>query len=160
MRAGAALGRCLGLYVLWLALIGLDPADMAAGVVASALATWASLALLPPSRRRCSVLSLAGLVLRYPGQAFAAGFDVARRALSPWRSVSPGFVRLPSRLPEGLASDAFLTFASLLPGTLPVGRDKDGTLIVHCLDTSLPHAALLARDEARFIAAIGGRADG
>jgi multicomponent Na+:H+ antiporter subunit E len=61
-------------------------------------------------------------------------------------------------LPAGTARDGFCAWVSLLPGTLPMGEQADGTLLIHCLDTAQPIAAQLAAEEARYISAIG-RAD-
>jgi multicomponent Na+:H+ antiporter subunit E len=42
-----------------------------------------------------------------------------------------------------------------MPGTLPVGTDRDGSLVYHCLDLDQPIASSLARDEA-LVAAVQG----
>ena len=153
--ASAAAARAASLLVLWLVLSGADPADLPAGLVAVAAATWLSLQLLPPATRRLSALGVAGLVLRFPAQSVAAGVDVAWRALHPALPLRPGFVAVPLRLPPGPARDAFCMFTSLLPGTLPVGTDESGALVVHCLDAGQPVAERLAREESRFMRALG-----
>jgi len=38
-----------------------------------------------------------------------------------------------------------------MPGTLPVGTDRNDALVYHCLDLDQPVAAGLARDEALLI---------
>ena len=47
-------------------------------------------------------------------------------------------------------------FRVLMPGTLPTGADEQGTLLVHCLDTSQPVAANLKAEEQLFIRAFVG----
>ena len=126
----------------------------------SPAATWTSLRLLPPGRWRVSPLGLARLALRFPRQSVMAGVDVARRALDPRLPLRPGFVTYRRGLPPGPARDAFCALASLLPGTLPVGTNEDGTLLVHCLDVEQPVAAQLAAEEALFVRALGGCRDG
>ena len=83
-----------------------------------------------------------------------AGVDVARRALDPRLPLRPGFVTYAPRLPPGSARDGFCALASLMPGTLPVGTNEDGTLLVHCLDIGQPAAAQLAAEEAVFMRAV------
>jgi multicomponent Na+:H+ antiporter subunit E len=155
----AAFARATGFLVLWLVLAGFNPGDLPAVAVAVAAATWTSLRLLPPGGSRPSPLGIAGLALRFPGQSLTAGIDVARRALDPRLPLRPGFVTVPLRLPPGTQRDAFCAFTSLLPGTLPVEANDDGTLLVHCLDIGQPAAAQMAADEALFARALGGRPD-
>lgn len=153
----AAAGRAIGFFILWLMLSGADPADLPAGVVAAAAATWASLRLLPPGAWRLSPIGLAKLALRFPRQSAVAGVDVAWRAFRPRLPLQPGFVVFSPQLPPGTARDAFCMLTSLLPGTLPTGLDESGALLVHCLDTGRPVAAQLATEEALFMRALGRR---
>ena len=148
--------RAIGFFVFWLMLAGVNPADLPAAALAVAGATWTSLHLLPPGTWRLSPVGLARLVLRFPLQSVVAGVDVARRALDPRLPLRPGFVACPARLPPGTARDAFCTLTSLLPGTLPAGTGKDGTLLIHCLDVGQPVAAQLGREEALFAGALCG----
>ena len=85
-----------------------------------------------------------------------AGADVARRALDPKLPLDPGFMRYPSGLPPGTARNAFTALMSLLPGTVPVGSDQNGALVIHCLDVRQPVAAQLAAEEALLVRIIGG----
>jgi len=153
----AALVRGGGFLALWLVLAGVHLGDLPAAACAAAAATAASLILLPPRGHTGSLRGLAGLMLRFPRQSLVAGIDVAWRALSPRPALRPGFVTCVPGLPEGAAREAFLAYASLLPGTLPAGANADGTLLVHCLDTSQPAAAQLAEEEALFRRALGWR---
>ena len=152
----AAFTRAIGFLVLWLILAGFNPGDLPAAVVAVAGATWTSLRLLPPGGPRLSPLGIARLALRFLQQSLTAGIDVARRALDPRLPLRPGFVTVSPRLPPGMQRDAFCAFASLLPGTLPVDTNEDGTLLVHCLDVGQPAAAQMAVDEDLFARALGG----
>jgi multicomponent Na+:H+ antiporter subunit E len=155
----AAITRATGFLIFWLVLAGFNPGDLPAAVVAVAGATWASLRLLPPGERRLSPLGIAGLALRFPGQSLTAGIDVARRALDPRLPLRPGFATVSLRLLPGTQRDAFCAFASLLPGTLPIDTNDDGTLLVHCLDVGQPVAMLMAADEDLFARALGGWPD-
>ncbi len=155
----AALIRATGFLVLWLVLAGFSPGDLPAAVVAVAGATWTSLRLLPPGGSRLSPLGIARLALRFPRQSLTAGIDVARRAFDPRLPLRPGFVTVSPRLPPGTQRDAFCAFASLLPGTLPVDANDDGTLLIHCLDIGQPVAAQMAADEDVFARALGGWPD-
>ncbi len=152
--AGAGLARGAGFLLLWVILIGWQPADLAAGAVAAVLATWASLRLLPPGASRPSSAAIVSLAARFLRQSVVAGWDVARRAFDPRLPIKPGFVRYPTRFPPGAARDAFASMTSLLPGTVPVG-EEGGALLYHCLDVDEPVAAQLAADEAAFARALG-----
>jgi multicomponent Na+:H+ antiporter subunit E len=100
-------------------------------------------------------VALAALMLRLPVQAATAGIAVARLALDPRRQPRPETVAWTPSLPPGRARDAFLAYASLLPGTLPAGEGPDGTLLVHALDGGTGVAEAMAMEEARFARAFG-----
>jgi multicomponent Na+:H+ antiporter subunit E len=151
--------RGAGFLILWVILAGFHAGDIPAAVVAVIAATWTSLLLLPPATGRASLAGIARLLLRFPAQSVLAGVDVARRAFDPRLPLRPGFVTVAPRLKPGLARDAFTAYASLLPGTLPAAANADGTLLVHCLDTTQAAAAQLAAEEAAFIRAIGAAGD-
>ena len=150
------IARAAGFLVLWLVLAGVHLADLPAALVAVVAATWVSLRLLPQGDAGLSPLGVIRLALRFPGQSLMAGIDVAWRAFDPQLKLHPGFVTYATALPPGMARDAFTAFASLLPGTLPADTNADGTLLVHCLDTRQPAAALLAVEEGYFARALGG----
>jgi multicomponent Na+:H+ antiporter subunit E len=158
-RSGRALSmmvRLAGFFCLWLAIAGAGgTADLAVGVAAAAVATWASFALLPPGQWRLRPVALSGFVLRFLRQSIVAGVDVALRALSLRLPLQPGFVIYRPRLAPGPSLDVFCTVTSLLPGTLPSGPDGSGRLVVHCLDTSQPVAEQLAAEEAKLANALG-----
>lgn len=157
--AGAAIARWLGFLCLWLALSGIEVVDFLVGAATAAVATWASLHLLPPARRWPRPLALASLVGRFLLQSAVAGADVARRALAPALPLRPGFVRCPLRLAPGSARSAFCAFSSLLPGTLVAGSEP-GALCLHCLDVDQDVPAQMRAEEAAFVAAAGGTGDG
>ena len=144
----AALVRWLLYLALWIGLIGVDPLDLAVGAFAAAVATWASLYLLPPGAHPVRLAALPGLALRFLGQSVVAGLDIARRAFSPSMGLRPGFLQHRTGLGRGPARNVFAAITSLVPGTL-VARDDDHGLLVHCLDREQPVAAGLAEDERR-----------
>lgn len=77
--------------------------------------------------------------------------------MSPALDLQPGVVEVRLRLPLGLARNAFCVIASLLPGTLLTGfdRDEDHKAYVHGLDVRQPIAEELAAEEASFMRVIG-----
>jgi len=155
----AALVRGAGFFGAWLLLARLTDfawADLAVGLLAAALATWASLRLLPPGPARLRYRALPRLVARFLWQSLVAGLDVARRVFDPRLPIKPGYLAYPVRIPDGPRRAAFGAFTSLMPGTLPVGTDRDGSLVYHCLDLEQPIAASLARDEALVADVQGG----
>jgi multicomponent Na+:H+ antiporter subunit E len=148
----AARGACF--FALWIVLIGTAPADLAAGIVAAAAATWASLRLAAPGATRVRFATLPAFTLRFLRQSVVAGWDVARRAFDPRLPLAPGFVRHECRFPPGMARNAFASYSSLLPGTVPAEDDGAG-LLYHCLDVRQPVAAQLTAEEARFARLVG-----
>jgi len=162
-RARAALLRAAGFFGFWLLLarpLAFDWADLAVGLLAAALATWASLQLLAPGPSRLRYGALLRLAARFMWQSLVAGLDVARRVFDPRLPINPGYLAYPVRIPEGPRRAAFGALTSLMPGTLPVGTDPDGSLVYHCLDLGQPIAAGLARDEALMAQAQGGATAG
>jgi multicomponent Na+:H+ antiporter subunit E len=155
MSAPAVLLRAVGFLALWLVLAGVNFADTPAAVVAVAAATWVSLRLSPPAGNDVSLPDLAVLVLRFPLQSLIAGIDVARRAFNPRLPLNVAMISYMPRLAEGAQRDAFTAYASLMPGTVPVGTDADGFILIHCLDATQPVAQQMADDEARFIRMLG-----
>jgi len=145
----AALTRGTGYLVLWVVLIGVDPVDVAVGVLVAAAATWTSLRLLPPGTHALRLAGLPAYAVRFAWQSVVAGWDVAHRALDPQMPLQTGFVRYPVRYPRGPARNAYATVSSLLPGTVPVEDDAAG-LNYHCLDVGQPVADQLAAEEQAF----------
>ena len=148
--------RAVGFFVLWIMLSGGNPADLVAGAAAVLAATWASLRLLPPGTSRVRPVALAELSFRFLRQSVVAGADIARRALDPRLPIHPGLVVYPVGLSLGPARNICTTLMSLLPGTVPTGSDKSGSLLIHCLDVKQPVVAQLAADEALLVRAMGG----
>jgi multicomponent Na+:H+ antiporter subunit E len=143
--------RAVAFFAIWLALSG----GLLPGIVAALAATWISLRLMPPGPARLRLWALAEYALRFLVQSVLAGADVARRALDPRLPLQPGFVRYPVGLPVGARRNIFTTLTSLLPGTIPLGADDGGALVIHCLDTGQPVAAQLAAEEAMLVRVIG-----
>jgi len=146
-RAGA-------FFVLWVVLIGTSPSDLIAGVLVAAAATWTSIALLPPGPQRVRLIGMLPLIPHFLWKSVIAGWDVARRALDPRLPLHTGFVSYPAQF-RGPARNAFASYTSLLPGTLPVEDDGE-TLLYHCLDIDQPVAAELASEETALVQVIGG----
>jgi multicomponent Na+:H+ antiporter subunit E len=139
---------------VWLMIADWKKEDFPIGFVASALALWISLSLLPPTAIRPHFIPLARLNLRFLSCSIIAGVDVARRALLPRLDLRPGFVAVPFALPPGVTRNAFLIYSSLQPGTLPTSAEGE-VLQVHGLDILQPIAASIGADEALFEKAIG-----
>jgi multicomponent Na+:H+ antiporter subunit E len=155
MSTTVTIGRAALFFALWLMIAGYQPTDIPVGLAAAALATWASLRLLPPSTLRLRLWSLASFGVHFFGQSVSAGIEVAWIALRPSMPLRPGFVVWRPRLQSASARNAFCAVSSLLPGTLPAGSDDDGALLIHCLDVGQPVAANLTAEEALFSRMIG-----
>jgi multicomponent Na+:H+ antiporter subunit E len=144
-----------GFFCLWLVLAGADSSDLPVGVATAFAAAGISLALLPPGSHRIRPMALAHLIARFLLQSILAGFDVARRAFDPRLPLRPGLLTFSTRLGPGPARSLFCMMESLLPGTLPAGSEKEGTLLLHCLDIDQPVQAQMALDETLFLDALG-----
>jgi multicomponent Na+:H+ antiporter subunit E len=143
--------------VVWIALIGWKPVDLAVGMPTAAAATWLSLILLPLSPRsgRVSFLALLRLAGHFLLQSVVAGLDVARRAFDPRMPLRPGFVPYPLSFPPGPGRNVFASWTSLLPGTVPVADDGK-VLLYHCLDVGQPIASQLGVEEALLAPLLDG----
>lgn len=154
----AALLRGAAFLLAWIVLAGPEASGLPVGLAAAALATWASLRLMPPARCRVRPVALASLLVRLPWEALKAGAAVARIALDPGRRPQPGVIAWTPLLPPGPARDAFLAYASLLPGTLPAGELPDGRIAIHAILADDGIAAATSAEEARFARAFGADA--
>lgn len=150
----AFLLRLLGYVLFWVVLAGFGLKDLLFGVVTAAAAAWMSLVLLPPGELTFQPIPALRLFWRFLGQSVVAGVTVARLALSPRMALRPGLIAYPSALPAGNRRWAFMTFASLLPGSLPIGSGEDGAITVHVLDHAVSAAQALQAEERRFAAAL------
>jgi multicomponent Na+:H+ antiporter subunit E len=152
--AAAAAFRTVLFLMVWIIVGGWAVKDLPVGILTAAAAAWISLKLMPSRGARLHYLAMVLLGLDFLRESVVSGVDVARRAFSPKLDIDPGYVVCPLRTPEGPARGAFLTMASLLPGTLPTGLDESGGLIVHALDVKSPVADGLAHEEALFLRTI------
>ncbi|HEU5096723.1 MAG TPA: Na+/H+ antiporter subunit E [Reyranella sp.] len=153
--AKVALGRAVLFFAFWLMIAGYDPADLLIGLATAALATWASLRLLPPARVRLRPGVLAWFILHFLGQSVRSGMQVAWLAFRPSMPIRPGVIPYRTNL-SGSTLSAFCAISSLLPGTLPMGGDAQDELLIHCLDVGQPVAADLAREELLFSQVLEG----
>lgn len=158
----AILVRGAGYFLLWMIMAGGQPANIAPGLGAAALATWISLVLLPPDPALANIRPLAvlRLAVRFIWTSVVAGLDIARRAFSPSLPLKLGYLHYPVGFPPGTSRNLFTSVTSLLPGTLPAGTDESGRLIYHCLDVEQPVLLELGQEEAQLVAALGVVAGG
>lgn len=139
-------------FVLWLVLAGTAWPEVAAGLIASGVATFVSCRLVPGGGGRWSLMALVRVGLGFVWQSIVAGVDVAWRAMQPRMPLDPGFVEVRIERPEGINRTAFLSLSSLMPGTLPTGLQRDDVVEFHCLDVRQPVAVEIAAAERRFAA--------
>ncbi|WP_084679079.1 Na+/H+ antiporter subunit E [Methylocystis sp. ATCC 49242] len=147
--------RLIVFLCLWLVVSGVSVVDFMIGTLTAIGTTWASIALLPCSDTRPRFFAWIRLILPIPFQAFAAGADVARRALDPSLPLHPGFVAYSTNLPPGTAQNALAGLAALQPGSVPIRSDAQGNFDIHCLDARLPVVVTLMREEAELREALG-----
>lgn len=149
--------RVLFLGGLWFVLAGTDAKAMLVGVFAVPAATWLSLLLLPLGQHLILWRSIVHFPVFVKNSLFG-GLDVAGRALSPRLPLSPGWVEVPVRLPNGgrVAMGAEL---SLMPGTLAAGVRSE-RLLVHLLDTEARFEDAIPREEAAIASMILSNEEG
>ena len=126
------------------------------GGVGIAVATAASLWLLPPDKTpQISLTGLFGFICYFIVQSLRGGIQVARLALQLRLRLRPALLELPLTLPLGLPRLLFTATLGLMPGTLGVRLSGD-VLYVHVLDVELPitrEANLLAGHISRLFGA-------
>jgi multicomponent Na+:H+ antiporter subunit E len=127
--------------------------NLLVGVIASVVAAWVSVKLLPPATGRVRLVALLLLLPRFLWQSLVAGLDVARRAFSPRLDLQPGFIEYPTQLPPGSARSAFELIASLMPGSVP-SDEREQAIEFHCLDLRQPVAEQLAAEERAYAKAL------
>ncbi|MFZ5576107.1 MAG: Na+/H+ antiporter subunit E [Pseudomonadota bacterium] len=133
----AVLWRGVLFALLWWALTDGRPGSWGVGGVSVALATAASLALLPPVGTCVSRIGLVRFLVFFFVQSLRGGVQVAAFALRPRPGLRPGFHDIALRLPAGLGRILLANTLSLLPGTLSVELDGD-RLCLHVLDETAP----------------------
>ena len=141
-------------FVFWVVLAGTGMKDLAVGAITAVIAAWMSLQLLPAGEITLRPAKALGLFFRFVWQSVEAGVTVALIALSPVMALRPGMVAYRTKLAPGNRRFLFMTYASLLPGTLPTGTEDGDVITIHALDTALPVAELLAAEEDRLSSAI------
>jgi multicomponent Na+:H+ antiporter subunit E len=127
--------------------------NLLVGVIASVVAAWVSVKLLPPASGRVRMGALLLLLPRFLWQSLVAGLDVARRAFAPRLDLQPGFVEYRTQLPPGSARSAFELIASLMPGSVP-SDEREQIIEFHCLDVRQPVAEQLAAEERAYAKAL------
>ena len=153
-----AFKRFMLLSLLWVVLTTAASEGFWFGLLVAVGATWVSLVLLPPDKP-VKLLALMRMLPGFVWRSLLGGVDVAWRALHPRMPLRPGWLLLPTALPEGGARVALGSEFSLLPGTLVAGT-RDGMLLVHCLDLNQPVEGAVRREEGMIGAAIGQRSSG
>ena len=154
----ALLVRAAAYFVFWVVLAGTGVKDLVAGAITAIIAAWMSLQLIPAGEIVLRPGKALVLFLRFLWQSVVAGITVGRIALSPVMALKPGMVAYRTQLPPGNRRFLFMTYASLLPGTLPTGTDDGDLISIHALDCEQPVARQLAEEEERLSGAITGGA--
>jgi multicomponent Na+:H+ antiporter subunit E len=144
--AAAGARRAALLAVLWWALLEGAPAFGFTGLIAVAVATAVSLALIPAHRWRLRWAGVPGLLGFFLQQSVLGGVDVARRALHPRLPIAPGFVRRQLRLRAEEPRVMLAWLISLMPGTVSVALGHDA-IELHVVDRDLPIDATLRQLE-------------
>jgi multicomponent Na+:H+ antiporter subunit E len=153
--AGKALLRGSIFAAVWWVLSEGEATSWGIGACAVALATAASLALVPGALPRLKILPLLRFIPFFIARSVLGGIDIARRAFEPVPTLAPAFV---SYSVAGMALGERVVFAmicGLIPGTLSARLDGE-TVRFHVLDKTMPIMKEFANVEAR-LAPIFGR---
>lgn len=132
--------RALLFALLWWVLAEGRLTAWGLGMLAVALATWASLRLLPPARHGFSPGGFAGFVAFFLWNSLRGGAQVAWLAFRTRAALRPALLEFELALPAGAPRVLMLNTLGLMPGTLGVGIDG-ARLKLHVLDARLPVAA-------------------
>jgi multicomponent Na+:H+ antiporter subunit E len=143
---GTALIRASLFFALWIALMGIGPADLIVGLFTAIAATWVSLRLLPPASQYIKLSQLCLFLPHFLWQSVLSGWDVARRALDPKLPLRTGIIQYPISYAPGFLRNTFASITSLLPGSVPCGENADA-LEYHTLDTKQPVAQQLMAEQ-------------
>lgn len=153
--ARKALARGLAFAAIWWVLSEGEATSWSIGIIAVALATAASLALVPGPLPRLRILPLLRFIPFFIARSVQGGIDVARRAFQPVPALAPAFTSY-SVAGMGTAERAvFAMICGLFPGTLSARLDGE-MLQLHVLDETMPVMDEFAEAEAR-LAPIFGR---
>ncbi len=131
IRLRIGLVRFLLFALIWYILTGGAIGSWLVGIPMVILATFVSVALLPPTG-----LSTSGIIRFLPffiWHSLRGGIDVAKRALHPKMAISPVLFDYRFGLPPGVSRVFMANAVSLLPGTLSAELHQD-ILRVHVLD--------------------------
>jgi multicomponent Na+:H+ antiporter subunit E len=151
---GTALIRATLFSLLWLVLVGLDPASWLIGGPAVIAATMASLRLFEPREHTFSLIEVIRFGPYFLRESLLGGIDVAARVLLPRVRVRPGIHLHRMRLRNASARLLFIDSVSLVPGTL--SADLHGDLVtVHALDVETDLARSLDDLERRVAKVFG-----
>lgn len=150
----AVLWRSALFAVLWWALTGGNLDSWGVGVVSVALATAASLHLLPPVNTYVSRIGLLRFLVFFIVQSLRGGAQVAGFALRPRMGLRPGFHEIDLRLPDGIGRMLLANTMSLLPGTLSVEL-QGNRLYLHVLDERAPTETEVRTAETRLAHLLG-----
>lgn len=115
-------------------------------IVAAAVSLW----LTPPNRFLLRPQHIPGFAAFFLWQSLLAGWDVAKRTLSPALPLHPEILRIPMALPPGAPTWWLMLIITLLPGTLSVRLHQNRILEVHCLDSRLDVTGSLRDTEAQL----------
>ncbi|QQO57175.1 MAG: Na+/H+ antiporter subunit E [Thiohalocapsa sp. PB-PSB1] len=129
--------RAAAFALLWWVLAEGRQDGWALGAVAVVCATWASLVLSPPARRRVQPGGLLVFLGVFLWGSIRAGAQVAWMALRGRAALRPGLLELQLRLSPGAPRILLVNALTLMPGTLGVDLSRR-TLRLHVLDKRLP----------------------
>nr|WP_245232529.1 Na+/H+ antiporter subunit E [Thiorhodococcus minor] len=126
--------------LLWWVLVEGRHDGWALGALAVVAATWTSLTLAPPGRRRIRPAGLLAFLGFFLWSSIRGGMQVAAMAMRGRRALRPGLIELAVRLPPGWPRILLVNTLTLMPGTLGVELSRK-TLRLHVLDERLPVVA-------------------
>lgn len=153
-RVGAYFLRLGLLLAVWWILSGSNSDwwfGLPLAIVAAAVSVWLS----PPARSLLRPQHIPRFAAFFLWHSLLAGWDVAKRTLSPGLPLHPEILRIPMALPAGAPTWWLMLTISLLPGTLSVRLDADRVLEVHCLDAQQDVAGSIRETEAHLARLFG-----
>lgn len=153
---GALTLRGVGFAALWWVLAEGSAEAWWLGLAAVAVATAASVAVLPPRRGAFHFQAASGFVGYFLWQSVRGGAQVAAMALRPRIDLRPAMVELTLALPPGAPRVLITAALGLMPGTVGVRLDGE-RLKIHVLDERFPVVEEARKLEARIARLFGVR---
>lgn len=125
------------IYLLWLAIAGINVSEMILGgvvalILSYILADYVNAALTAGTIVK-TILFIGLYIPTLIIELIKANLDVAKRVLDPKLPLHPGFVKIPTDIKSDVGKLTLANSITLTPGTLSIDADEDN-IYIHWID--------------------------